>query len=429
MSPPLSIAKPSLPRWLEEGLTWVGSGYFLGFSLVVSTMTYLRFSPQGLGPTEFLLVAWMLASLRITPIRLTSDVLFLIGASSIVIALACAGWFSASLLPIKPHGLIIRDLVAISASAALSILLYLRVRHDASFLRTMLATILVTAPIAYLAIFRETYLAMFDLEPWWGYRYMGWAHNPNQTALLFVTLPFFALYLFKTEANPVWRRVYALAGLAAAFTGAMTYSHGTRVGWAGALVICFFVFGNAYFQSGKGRSKRRFDLYYGLPLLGLIVISPKILSTIRAINYADGEKGYYRFVLWDHGIASLASSPLFGFGGTSFSGVDSPLGYSESHNGFIDFALMAGPFASLTLMGLTLYLFLRVLRSGPWMLAGGITALIAFTQFGGYFRHPLYWCLLQSFYWLSSPLSGPQTPSRARAPRNASPAFPTTASP
>lgn len=412
---------------LEDIVAWIGSGYFLGFTLVVSTMTYLRLGPLGHGPTELLMVLWMAASAyAISRKPLPAEAYRVIAIFSVFLLLAGAGWLSGAMLNIQLQGRIVRDVVAVSASAGLSVLLYLRLLDDRSLLRPTLSTIVLTAPIAYLSIYGETYLHLFHVAPWWDYRYMGWAHNPNQTAFLFVALPFLAGYLALTETVKWRQAIYTVASLACAFVGISTWSHGIRVGWAAAMAATFLFFGVHYFGTAPGRSRRRFDIYFGVPVLMLIAIFPKILVAIQSMSHAQNDKGYFRFLLWNNGLEALDHSPIFGLGTTTVSGTMGIFGGSEPHNAFIDFFVFAGPVAGFAFIAFTVWVYRRLFQSDQWILAGGFTALIVYTQFGGYFRHPLFWCLLQTFYWLT-----PQTSSRARAPSSASAAAapPITASP
>jgi O-antigen ligase len=136
-------------------------------------------------------------------------------------------------------------------------------------------------------------------------------------------------------------------------------------------------------------------------ILMLLLVSYGRITTTSTEVYNQGNQGSDRITLWQHGIAAISSSPVFGLGPGAHSGDKAPFLDFESHNTFIDWGGSTG------MVGLAAYLSLlgwiagRAWRNGFVVLVGAVISLATFSSFHYVLRHVIFWFYLLSIAHLS----------------------------
>lgn len=254
----------------------------------------------------------------------------------------------------------------------------------------------------------KTRYSMFGIELFSSsdhYRFKGLASNPNQLALYFCIMPFIFIHSLR-HRNYRQKMLFVLIVLLTLYLGYQIRSDALMLAWlAGALAYIVFVFLAKIFKS----------LFWQLCFLGgaifVILVSPVLLidgqtffssmtSEAEAVYYAEGNQGSVRLKLWNNGFKALQTSPVFGFGPGNFSGLETPLDNTESHNTIIDWGLQMGLAGVLLLSILVLRPFVNLWKTMRVDLIAGIVALIVFAEFHYVLRHPLVWLIIL-WIWLA----------------------------
>lgn len=394
--------------------TQTASGFWLGCAIAMSLATQLRFN-SWIGPGDLLILIWILSSLahlRLASLTYTHKdrMKLLAAAAAMVFLFAAFGWGATAYLSDNLLPSPIRDLVACLYALSINALVFMRAEEEL-FIDELVYGVLFSSVFAFALVTPELQVPNSWHRSWWApSRYMGWAGNPNQTALIFVGLPFVAWHLASQEQSPFRRMRFIGLGLGALILGLLANSDGHHVGTALGVLACYFSFCFGHFAAvaekrdvhrGFWSSRFAFDLLFVMPFALLFLKFQKLVNIATAIYHGGGEKGAVRFRLWANGLEAVTQSPIFGFGVAGISGVDRPFVGSEAHNSFIDFLGFGGPLALLAQLTVTFLALRKTFTARAWLLVGGVCALSAYSLFGCYFRHPFYWLMLQIFYWLA----------------------------
>ena len=381
-------------------------GLLLSVAVLLTTATQLR--PQGLplGIGEIMVaswIAWRVIVLASNPVR-KSEIdlsvllayfwvaLFCILTAGFMLSYNSGSWDVAS----GSH-----DFIALSFGALLSILLahFLR-SHDRieKFVRYLLwGSAIALVVLLFLAVTRGTFLGV---DPWYMLlRFTGWSKNPNQLALLIVSLPFLALWLIRNTQYSCGKCI-GVALFVYLVAAVLCQSDALFVAWAvgGGVVAVFAWVGSLHRNNVSSRSA--FISAIGIPgvviALGIWFSTTALSDFVSAlINvYEQGAQGSLRLSIWSHGIDAFSDSPLVGHGPGAFSGVLGPYRGYEAHNTFIDLATNTG------LLGLVLYialiggLLIRLFKERQIYLFAALASITVFSCFHYVLRHPIYWVVL-----------------------------------
>jgi O-antigen ligase len=250
------------------------------------------------------------------------------------------------------------------------------------------------------------------LVPWYGgSRFTGWAHNPNQLALLITIIPFLALHLLLESTNRLVKAGYILLICLSVIIGKATDSDALIVGWAiGIFVMITLTPYQKFLKSVKANQLRSklVTIYKSLVAIFLIFgilmflgISYEKITAASTNIYDKGQQGSDRVNLWKHGMAAIYYSPLFGLGPGAHSGVKEPFLDVEAHNTFIDWggsAGIAGLIAYACLLG---WIGWKAWQNEFIVLLAGIISLAGFSSFHFVLRHVIFWFYLLSLAGLS----------------------------
>jgi len=228
-----------------------------------------------------------------------------------------------------------------------------------------------------------------EIDPETFGRFTGGAKNPNQTSLYIVCL--FILTMLFIE-NTLLRLFYS--GLLI-IIGFFTLSDA----FVGFLVVFLLVF------LATRIVPYRFSLLtipiISLTIILLLLIFHQELSGLIFTEWTSRDQGNARLILYKNGINAWLSSPfsvVFGNGAGSFSGLNSPFGLYEAHNGPIDTLAMGG---LIGLIAFSYYPYKVIFKSfllNERLLFSLSVGLFLFTSLHFIARHPIYWFTIFMMY-------------------------------
>ncbi|WP_422722615.1 O-antigen ligase family protein [Flavobacterium sp.] len=224
------------------------------------------------------------------------------------------------------------------------------------------------------------------------FRFSGLSENPNQLAGFLVGLPFLLFIFWNSFNSTIFKFLFFLEIIV---IGIATFSDALVLSW-----VFGFVFLSIYFfikfqpKLVKCKLLQILGILYKFLIVPLCIILISVYFFFQALDYADdvyneGSQGSERLNRWEIGISALKSSPIFGFGPGSFSGITKPFEDEESHNSYIDFALSTG-FVGLMAFVLLILYFSWALKKSPILLTAIFSTLI-YIAFGFFLRHPFFW--------------------------------------
>jgi O-antigen ligase len=400
-----TAARPARTDRRGAGLQRLIAGW-AAFGITLSGATQLRLGGLPVGPSELMLVTWILfvviLLLRGMPFT-TGRVFFgLAGYWLVALVLLALG----ALIAIQSHKVssyAARDAAAFLYLAVLTPLLALDMRDQGSgdyHLRLAQLVFAFTAGSAALLLgIGAVTDALGPMRFWYGgVRFSGWAKNPNQMALAMVTMPFLGWYVLRRTSGLFGKMACALGIALCVIAGIATQSDSLRVSWVagfGAVGALSF-----YRVTVRGRSRWLHISHVMIPALVLVTgvfyggAVIEHLSHVAEGVYAERDQGEERFTLWSYGLEVISLSPFVGFGPGAYSGLFGPFQNFEAHNSIIDWGMSTG------LSGIALHLALwgwclrRALRSDSPALLGMAVSLMLCVMFGYFFRHPTYWTIL-----------------------------------
>ncbi len=283
----------------------------------------------------------------------------------------------------------IRTFVAYSLSILNAFVLFLTVEKNE--IDKVLRNILVYFNIVYLLTFTTLYtLLLLSISD--GERFFGYSTNPNQHGILLVAIPFLAIYLFKNKVIKSW--FFVLSIITSSLLAFLIISDSVYY----SIIINLFFYFILIFK--KSKIEINFFMILFLFFIFYFLIFDSLMLYIDDTN-SNADQASVRFVLWKNGMLAFLESPLIGFGPGAFSGDMHPFELTESHNTFIDLLTNIG------LLGLFFYLYLyfKIIKSLfiknlilPLLM---LSSVIVFSFFHNILRHPTFWLILFSLYYIS----------------------------
>lgn len=424
-----------------------GGFHFLlpSVALALTTATQLRFPGFPLGLGECLLACWLLiagqairksgSSFWSSMTAVAFAAFWLVALVSMGLGAILGGQSNQSLATSSAH-----DALAYGLALAFCLGLVLHPQAGRQAMRlTYFLTLAAALPMVVLwiyGLFRE-WLGPMNL--WYGLRFTGWSANPNQAALLLLTMPFLILHRLEVRRRASVENRYlawALLVCLVLVIGWSTDSGALRLAWTASFSLLLAVFAWRA-RLGRPYAPRLLStLCLMIVLAGMIqraaeespvrssqaeqVRLAEDLSkgldpskTVRFLGLRTSESGnlayamlsmshmYYqddeltiRANLVVNGLRAIQASPVFGLGPGCHSGLDEPFQGSEAHNTLVDWGTNAGVVGMLALLGLVAWLARRLLLTGHYSLLAGLLALAVFAQFHHVLRHPMTWAYL-----------------------------------
>jgi O-antigen ligase len=381
------------------------SGAWLGTALVLTTATQLRFGGLPVGPGEVLLGAWLLGAVATLGTRGLSRpgiggtlLLAFWGVGAAALAL---GWI-VGLADGDSTLLNGRDLVAFGLVVAMIVLLAFDGR--ARFVAQAAARAIPVVGVATMLVLGAAMIAtrggsVGPIQPLYGdARFRGWAENPNQLALLLVTVPLAAVAFARQgrKNRPIWLAI----GVAGILLGVITGSDALKAAWAVVLALAVFA---GWLRVTFGRFARTAPaalFAIGAPVaigIGVLATGDRLVRAVEdqvAETFEVGGQGQDRVGRWLYGFEALEDSPLVGLGPGPFSGGSGPFQGQEAHNSVVDWIVSTGLLGLVALLVLGVGAAVAVARRRrPLSGAIGI-ALVIFASLHYVFRQPLAWFLV-----------------------------------
>lgn len=393
----------------------------LALALTLSTATQLRLTGLPVGPGELLLLGFLAwAGFGVWRDRRQwrgSRVGHVFGGFWLVALMALlVGAIVAERQGVPSHGMLLHDAAAYGFVACCSVALgWPRPAEGQTHRAVWWLALGILVIGSGLWIYGHVDQYGLGLDLWYGglgVRFLGWAVNPNQMALLLVLAPFLGLYIL-TAAFPgtgtgtaLWGSLTACAMAA----GWATDSGALRVAWSVCIPLLAVIHGIAVL---RGASWRPLILLIACVLMAatMLALAAWVESASTPLEAPTGALGQragmdmesmelayvknddvsVRSRLMVHGWEAFRSSPLFGLGPGAFSGLQRPFQGSEAHNSLIDWGTNTGLVGVAALLALVGWVAVQLLRAGQWALLVGLLALAVFSLAHHVLRHPLVW--------------------------------------
>jgi O-antigen ligase len=377
------------------------------FGVTLSGATQLRIAGQPIGPSELILVGWLLFVLFLrlrgvpvatSPVSVTLGVYWL-GALTLLgfgaLVATQTGQFDGKAAT--------HDTFAFVYMALLTCALSLRILDEGEYrfhwylARMTFFFHVLAATLLFALAMKTDHVGPIGL--WFGPRLRGWSENPNQLALTMAAMPFLGWWLLRRASSRFDKVACALGIAICIVVGVMSQSDGLRVAWVasfGAVSILLF-----YRVTLRGRSRWLHISHAIIPAVVVIVgvfYSDAIVDKLYEVAdqvYVEGDQGETRFKAWKSGLEAIAASPLVGFGPGPFSGYDGrPFQHMEAHNSFVDWGASTGSMGLLIYLGLLAWGMWRALRSGEVALVGMLVAVVVTSTFSYLLRQPDFWIVV-----------------------------------
>lgn len=392
--------------------------YLLAVGLVLTTATRLRFSGLPIGPGEILCLIWLLLQVPVfirersglwadTTIRgfvLFWGAMFFSMAVGLVNGLAHPAWDSYR----SAH-----DVLAFGFASLLGIAALSRFRKDAAAAKHLLFLVLLIALSLNIGLWLVAKLQLGTMSAALMYsptRFQGFANNPNQLALLMVSLPFFGWYFLENSVNKFVKLLSMLAMGVAIFFGLQTGSDALRLS-------LLFGMGVLAIASAHSTLYRRTGWQWRVAALGVVLgayVLPYTIETLVGLTQETpvgltqngdlaqniaADKGV-RFALWTHAIQVWTEAPIFGFGPGAWSGIMAPFEGMEAHNSFLDMGMSAGIVGLLIYLGILYWLSLHFFNNRCYALLTALGVMVLYSLFHYVLRHPFFWVVLATSFCL-----------------------------
>jgi len=397
--------------------------FFLATGLVLTTATQLRISGLPIGPGEVLCLIWLIlraptlihergnlwADTTIRGFVLFWGVMFCALAAGSVQGFSQPTWDAQR----SAH-----DAVAYGFAALLSIAALSHFRGHAVEAKQLLFIVLLIALSLNSALWLiakselGTMSAALMFSPT---RFQGLANNPNQLALLMVSIPFLGWYFLENSANKRVKLVSVIAMGAAMFIGLQTNSDALKLGALFGVGVLTIISAHSIFCRKVGWQWRVAALSV---VLGAFVLSSLIETTANPTqNIAvdvfssmtessanltqniTADQGV-RFALWTHAIQAWSEALFFGLGPGAWSGITAPFEGLEAHNSFLDLGMSAGIVGLLVYLGVLYRLSLHFLNNRCYALLTAIGVMVLYSLFHHVLRHPFVWVVFATSFCL-----------------------------
>lgn len=378
--------------------------YLLAVGLVLTTGTRLRFSGFPIGPGEILCLIWLLLQVPVfirersglwadTTIRgfvLFWGAMFFSMAVGLVNGLAHPAWDSHR----SAH-----DVLAFGFASLLGIAALSRFRKDAAAAKHLLFLVLLIALSLNIGLWLVAKLQLGTMSAELMYlsiRFQGFANNPNQLALLMVSLPFFGWYFLENSVNNPVKLLSMLAMGVAIFIGLQTGSDALKLSLLFGMGVLAIASAHSTLYRRTGWQWRVAALSV---VLGAYVLSYTIETQVGLTQNVAADKGV-RFALWTHAIQAWMEAPIFGFGPGAWSGIMAPFEGMEAHNSFLDIGMSAGIVGLLVYSGILYWLSLHFLNNRCYALLAALGVMVLYSLFHYVLRHPFFWVVLATSFCL-----------------------------
>lgn len=368
---------------------------WLALSLVLTTATQLRWGDLPIGPGELMLVLWLIIAgfhiLKQRRILLTSSSKLFIIFWSVILILLFAGLLVGLCQGVFNVNIGIHNLLAYLFICLFTLIALIYWDSKEVVVIGKLVLFYAVVGLAPLWIYGQWFTEFGKLQIWYGgSRFLGWAVDPNQTAILLAPLPFIALYYLRQSRIYIHKVMFLALLIGAIILGIGTGSDSLKVAWAGAIVFYFLI---AMLSRGKNTYRKLVTvsaIIIVVCFIGIFVFGPKIYASVEAM-YNYGNQGAIRIALWVNGLQAISNSPFVGFGPGAYSGIYKPFSGSECHNTFIDWMTNNGIAGFLLLFFLLTIIFVRAISSKNEEVVAVLTTLIIVSIFLYVIRHPVWW--------------------------------------
>jgi O-antigen ligase len=394
----------SQPEYKCKLLNFMASAGF-----VISTATQLRWSSIGIGPGEIILFFWCAIAFVFGLTTESSGDSWIKSAITrfwlVSLMLMGFGTVCGLLYPLELK-FMAHDVLAFSFVAVILFILLSLPDFEFNILQIadmvfVLGTVLLFALYAYSLL----HTSIGGLQLWVGRaRFLGWARNSNQIALLLLPFPFYGVYkAYSKRKSPIKLLGYmALAGMSITM-GVATGSDALIAVWVITPVLLFILL---FIRLLCGRRAQIVKILALIGLIAVILLLPFWTEIFfRNLFYKDGQ-GDIRLILWENGFKAILMSPVFGWGPGSHSGIYAPMNWTEAHNTVIDWGGSTG-FAGIAVYLMLLISFARrLVRNKSRVLMISFLSLFMYSLTHYIMRQPIYWLYLVVHVVLSDRLSG-----------------------
>jgi hypothetical protein len=379
---------------------------WVAWAVILTSATQLRAAALPIGPGELLLAAWLVFFGFLV---LSGQRVFLGSVFRVLLVY----WLIATLLlalgtlvALHLHKLDwqnwLHHAIALALQASFTCLLAIRLpgQGDDDYYLLVARAALVACFVCGVGLLTLALVApsMGSIQPWYGYRFRGWAENPNQIALLVLMMPFIGWHLLRRSRGWRPKLLYGLAILGCVWVGLATWSDGLRVAWMGSLGGVGFLLWCRAFRRSSGW--QMYLTHVTVPALLLVLgfgLGAQLLERFEATThdvYSEGDQGDIRIAAWMNGLRAIAYSPLVGLGPGSYSGLLAPFQGFEAHNTYIDWGMSTGLLGVALQLALLAWVAWRAWRARSFALLAGFGALFIFSIFAYTLRQPIYWLIL-----------------------------------
>jgi len=394
------------------------ASFLLASGLVLTTATQLRISGLPIGPGEVLCLIWLLLQLPAlirergslwadTAIRgfvLFWGVMFVAMAAGSIKGWSHPAWDAQR----SAH-----DALAYGFASLLSIVALSRFRGHAAEAKHLLFLVLLIALSLNTGLWlvaKSHFGTMSAALMYSPTRFQGLANNPNQLAMLMVSLPFIGWFFIENSVTKLAKSLSVLSMGVAVFVGLQTGSDALKVSLLFGIGVLVLVIAHSTWYRKEGWKWR-------VAALG-IVLGAYVLSGLPyAIENSDGsiqnmaansdgwaqniaaDKGV-RFALWAHAIQVWMEAPIFGLGPGAWSGIMAPFEGMEAHNSFLDLVMSAGIVGLIAYLGMLYWLSLHFLTNRCHALLAILVVMILYSLFHYVLRHPFFWVILATSFCL-----------------------------
>lgn len=394
------------PLEVPQNGRWSVVMFSIGMTLTTATQMRLPGSPVGMG--ESLLLLWALGSdaqVVRHQRRTRLPLLEVLGGFWLVAfaTLAAGGLAGLAIGRAASPKTLLHDLMAFAFTAFITLSFVAAPELAVRVQRTMgwfLAFSVLPLVLVVVTRVQHVGAGVLSFYPWYGFRFTGWAQNPNQLALHLVLAPFFALALAELTGAPWLRRGLRLLALLSVIPALLGQSDALTLAWAaaGGLLLTIGWFRLAFVPPRTlWRMTAAFVLIPLVAVAGLLiaghVAEDELFQTALHV-YSSGGQGSLRVTLWTHGFQAFSASPLVGLGPGAHSGVEGPFLDFEAHNTFIDWASATGIVGSIAYLSLLGWAAHRILSRDAPRVAVGLLVLAIFSSFHYTLRQPVFWYYL-----------------------------------
>lgn len=371
---------------------------WFALALVLTTATQLRWGGLPIGFGELMLVVWLIVVgfqiIKQKRIPLSSPLKLFLVFWSVVLILLFAGWLVGFFQGVADVRAGTHNLFAYLFVCLITLTAIIYLDNEQVITIGKLVLIFAVVGLVPLWIYGQFFNEIGPLNIWYGgSRFLGWAVDPNQTAILITPLPFIALYYYRQSHTFIHKIVFMALLVGALVLGIGTDSDSLKVAWVGAIVVYFFL---ALLVRGS-LSYLKLVLVSAIILFicctGIFVFGSKIYASVEYMYYL-GDQGPVRLALWANGLHATSNSLLVGFGPGAYSGVQEPFSGSECHNTFIDWMTNTGVVGFLLLFFLLAFIFVKAILRRTNEVVAVLTTLIIVSLFLYVIRHPVWWFYL-----------------------------------